>query len=87
MKGFLSLIGITVIVTAFGLILWSFSDNPLDKLYKEERLTTYMEIRKTEGQPKTDLNNVSPASMAISYDAAPIFYFDTEMSCGQPDDD
>ncbi|WP_195914027.1 hypothetical protein [Planomicrobium sp. YIM 101495] len=46
-----------------------------------------MEIRKTEGQPKTDLNNVSPASMAISYDAAPIFYFDTEMSCGQPDDD
>ena len=45
MKGFLSLLGITLIVGAFGLILLSFSDNPLEELKKQERKYAYMETR------------------------------------------
>ncbi|HSP23293.1 MAG TPA: hypothetical protein VLQ20_13305 [Planococcus sp. (in: firmicutes)] len=45
MKGFLSLLGITLIVGAFGLILLSFSDNPLEELKKQERMYAYMETR------------------------------------------
>lgn len=45
MKGFLSLLGITLIVGAFGLILLSFSDNPLEELKKQERMYAYTETR------------------------------------------
>lgn len=45
MKGFLSLLGIALIVGAFGLILLSFSNNPLEELKKQERLNAYMETR------------------------------------------
>lgn len=45
MKGFLSLLGITLIVGAFGLILLSFSNTPLEELKKQERMHAYMETR------------------------------------------
>ena len=45
MKGFLSLLGITLIAGAFGLILLSFYGNPLEKVITQERMYAYIETR------------------------------------------
>lgn len=45
MKGFLSLLGITLIVIAFGLISLSFYGNPLEELKSQERMQVYIETR------------------------------------------
>lgn len=60
MKGFLSLLGITLIVGAFGLILLSFSDNPLEELKKQERMYAYMETRQ---------NHTTDSALSLSADA------------------
>lgn len=48
MKGFLSLLGITLIVGACGLILFSFYGNPLEKVISQERMYAYTETRQND---------------------------------------
>lgn len=55
MKGFLSLLGITLIVAAFGLILLSYSDIPLEELKSQERMNVYMETRQNRTAQDADL--------------------------------
>lgn len=56
MKGFLSLLGITLIVAAFGLILLSYSDIPLEELKSQERMNVYMETRQNHAMKNPDLD-------------------------------
>ena len=66
MKGFLSLLGITLIVGAFGLILLSYSGDPLEELKSQERLYAYMETRQNHPVEETASFNTAavPASTA-----------------------
>ncbi|MDN7229009.1 hypothetical protein QWY22_02140 [Planococcus liqunii] len=68
MKGFLSLLGITLIVGAFGLILLSYSGDPLEDLKSQERLYAYMETRQNHPVEETALSSTSvvPASTAAA---------------------
>lgn len=59
MKGFLSLLGITLIVAAFGLILLSYSDIPLEELKSKERMNVYMETRQNQTASDLDLDFLS----------------------------
>ncbi|HSI67421.1 MAG TPA: hypothetical protein VK947_08405, partial [Planococcus sp. (in: firmicutes)] len=54
MKGLLSLSGITLIVGAMALILFSFTGNPLEDLKNQERLFTYTEIRENYSNEPPD---------------------------------
>ncbi|ALS79848.1 hypothetical protein ACQKDD_03050 [Planococcus kocurii] len=45
MKGFLSFLGITLIVGACGLILLTFYGNPLEKAISQESMYAYTETR------------------------------------------
>lgn len=54
MKGFLSLLGITLIVAAFGLILLTYSDIPLEELKSQERMNVYMETRQNQTAQNTN---------------------------------
>ncbi|ANU14999.1 hypothetical protein B481_2921 [Planococcus halocryophilus Or1] len=45
MKGFLSLLGITLIAGACGLILLTFYNNPLEKAISQESMHAYIETR------------------------------------------
>ncbi|MBT2570602.1 hypothetical protein [Planococcus sp. ISL-110] len=60
MKGFLSLLGITLIVGACGLILLSFSGNPLEKAVSQERMYAYIETR------QNDLPEILPQNQVTS---------------------
>lgn len=91
MKGFLSLLGITLIVGAFGLILLSFYGNPLEELKSQERMYTYMETRENHSIEKTnqDIDELETSSIAS---VAPLKamaandgqdYINLEESCGQ----
>jgi hypothetical protein len=68
MKGFLSLLGITLIVGAFGLILLSYSGNPLEELKSQERLYAYMETRQNHSREEANLFSTAavPVSMAAA---------------------
>lgn len=68
MKGFLSLLGIALIVGAFGLILLSFSNTPLEELKKQERMHAYMETRQ---------NHSADAALSPSANAALGRHFET----------
>lgn len=85
MKGFLSLLGITLIVGAFGLILLSFSDNPLEELKKQERMYAYMETRQNHTADPA-LNLSSEASSGERPETLkPGFSLNTSNSCENPD--
>ncbi|MGH2318927.1 hypothetical protein [Planococcus sp. 4-30] len=69
MKGFLSLLGITLIVGAFGLILLSFYGNPLEKAISQERLYAYIETRQNDLPEIPEQNQVTaeiPAQAAFT---------------------
>lgn len=59
MKGFLSLLGITLIVAAFGLILLTYSDIPLEELKSQERMNVYMETRQSQTAHNLNLDFLS----------------------------
>ncbi|ANU24421.1 hypothetical protein [Planococcus donghaensis] len=48
MKGFLSLLGITLIAGACGLILLTFYNNPLEKAISQESMHAYIETRQNK---------------------------------------
>ena len=81
MKGFLSLLGITLIVGAFGLILLSYSGNPLEELKSQERFYAYMETRQNhaEEEPAAFSSAAAPINMAAA-DQKQQFY-NMEASC------
>ncbi|AIY04281.1 hypothetical protein Plano_0316 [Planococcus sp. PAMC 21323] len=56
MKGFLSLLGITLIAGACGLILLTFYNNPLEKAISRESMHAYIETRQNN-IPKIPLEN------------------------------
>lgn len=64
MKGFLSLLGITLIVGACGLILFSYSGDPLEELKSQERLYAYMETR--QNHPKEETAAFSSPAVPVS---------------------
>ncbi|MBZ5200916.1 hypothetical protein HU147_06765 [Planomicrobium chinense] len=64
MKGFLSLLGITLIVGAFGLILLSYSGDPLEELKSQERLYAYMETR--QNHPAEEIAAFSTTAVPAS---------------------
>jgi len=69
MKGFLSLLGITLIVGAFGLILLSFYGNPLEKAISQERMYAYIETRQNDLPEVPERNQVTteiPAQAAFT---------------------
>ncbi|MBD8015256.1 hypothetical protein QL992_03785 [Microbacterium sp. APC 3898] len=69
MKGFLSLLGITLIVGAFGLILLSFYGNPLEKAISQERMYAYIETRQNDFPEVPERNQVTaeiPAQAAFT---------------------
>lgn len=70
MKGFLSLLGITLIVAAFGLILLSYSDIPLEELKSKERMNVYMETRQNQTAKNPDLDFLLDAADSCSYPVA-----------------
>jgi len=80
MKGFLSLLGITLIVGAFGLILLSYSGNPLEELKSQERLYAYMETRQNHSreEPNTFNTGAVPVSTAASQENP---FHNSEESC------
>lgn len=63
MKGFLSFLGITLITVAFGAILLSFYENPLEDLKVQERQLAYQEMR-ANSTASADVNVVSTMSGA-----------------------
>lgn len=86
MKGFLSLSGITVIVGAMALILFSFIGNPLEDLRNQERLFTYSEIRENYSieQQDTPMFTVNSRSSSALHESSP-FYLASADSCLKPD--
>ncbi|MDN7246676.1 hypothetical protein QWY16_02050 [Planococcus shenhongbingii] len=84
MKGFLSLLGITLIVGAFGLILLSYSGNPLEELKSQERMYAYMETRQNHPTEETEVFNTtaSPVNTATAKNENPYRNFDE--SCEKP---
>jgi hypothetical protein len=84
MKGFLSLLGITLIVGAFGLILLSFSDNPLEELKKQERMYAYTETRQNHS-PDPALSLLDQASAVEHPEMNKFdFYLNNGKSCENP---
>ncbi|WP_416143934.1 hypothetical protein [Planococcus koreensis] len=84
MKGFLSLLGITLIVGAFGLILLSFSDNPLEELKKQERMYAYMETRQNHS-PDPALSFLDQASTSVQPETLELdFSLNIGQSCENP---
>lgn len=80
MKGFLSLLGITLIVGAFGLILLSFYGNPLEKAISQERMYAYIETRQNDLPEVPERNQVTaeiPAQAAFTTTA----FMSMENSC------
>ena len=81
MKGFLSLLGITLIVGAFGLILLSFYGNPLEEVRSQERMYAYIETRQNhsteEGSP---LQKMAAPTTEITLSESDS-YIDLENSC------
>ena len=72
MKGFLSLLGITLIVGACGLILLSFYGNPLEKAISQERMYAYIETRQNDMPEIPQKNQVTaeiPAQAAFTTSA------------------
>jgi hypothetical protein len=66
MKGFLSLLGITLIVAAFGLILLSYSDIPLEELKSQERMNVYMETRQNHAMKNPNLDFLADSADSCS---------------------
>ncbi len=86
MKGFLSLLGITLIVGAFGLILLSFSNTPLEELKKQERMHAYMETRQNHTADHDHEQRLTAESSAIEH-STPVhldFSFTNANSCENP---
>ncbi|MDQ0429709.1 hypothetical protein QOZ98_002537 [Planomicrobium stackebrandtii] len=69
MKGFLSLLGVTLIVGACGLILLSFYGNPLEKVISQERMYAYIETRQNdlpEIPPQNQMTTEIPEQAAFT---------------------
>ncbi|RNF39170.1 hypothetical protein EEX84_10740 [Planococcus salinus] len=78
MKGFLSLLGITLIVGAFGLISLSFYGNPLEELKSQQRMQAYIETRQNHSADSAG-HSVMPVSTAVT--DATMSYFNFTDSC------
>lgn len=92
MKGFLSLLGITIIVGAFGLILLSFYGNPLEEMNSQERMYAYMETRENHSTDNHTIQDLSELETSSVAEAAPLkamakseepSYINLAESCGQ----
>lgn len=85
MKGFLSLSGITLIVGAMAMILFSFTGNPLEDLKNQERLFTYTEIRENYSNESSTTSNFSATISKGStlHESSPL-YFASGDSCSMP---
>ncbi|MCH4826491.1 MAG: hypothetical protein N2C11_05045 [Planococcus sp. (in: firmicutes)] len=59
MKGFLSLLGITLIAGACGLILLTFYNNPLEKAISRESMHAYIETRQNNVPEVTQQNQLA----------------------------
>jgi hypothetical protein len=81
MKGFLSLLGITLIVGAFGLILLTFIVNPLEDWKSEERMHAYIETRQNHSAEATTYNKFTLRSMTATAHEAANFYINLDSSC------
>lgn len=92
MKGFLSLLGITLIVGAFGLILLSFYGNPLEEMNSQERMYAYMETRENHSTENNSIQDRNEPETNSTAEAAPLkamvarddqSYLNLAESCGQ----
>ena len=82
MKGFLSLLGITLIVVAFGLISLSFYGNPLEELKSQQRMQAYIETRQNHSANSGEYQKAMPVNMAVT--SATGLHFNSVPSCERP---
>lgn len=75
MKGFLSLLGITLIVVAFGLISFSFYGNPLEELKSQQRMQAYIETRQNHFPNPAEYPRAIPVNTAATSSATPHFNY------------
>lgn len=81
MKGFLSLLGITLIVGAFGLILLSFYGNPLEEVRSQERMYAYSETRQNHSTDEgSSLQKMAAPAHELALSES-VSYIDLENSC------
>jgi hypothetical protein len=84
MKGFLSLLGITLIVSALGLILLIFIGNPLEDWKSKERMYAYIETRQNHSAEITTHNEFSLEPMIATTHEVTNFYMNIDSSCEKP---
>ncbi|MDN7243251.1 hypothetical protein QWY14_15710 [Planococcus sp. N028] len=84
MKGFLSLLGITLIVGAFGLILFIFIDNPLEEWKSDEKMYAYIETRQNHSAEITTQNASATEPMIATTHKVTNFYMNMDSSCEKP---
>lgn len=80
MKGFLSLLGITLIVAAFGLITFSFYGNPLEELTSQERKYAYNETRQNHAAQTASYSTFDTEDAT----SIAMFSLDSGNSCENP---
>lgn len=83
MKGFLSLLGITLIVGAFGLILLTFIGNPLEDWKSDERMHAYIETRQNHSAEIATYHKFALEPVAAAHEATN-FYINLDNSCENP---
>ncbi|MBU9672423.1 hypothetical protein KQ939_10825 [Planococcus sp. CP5-4] len=81
MKGFLSLLGITLIAAFCGLILLGFYNEPFEDWQNQERLQAYTETRDNLLSEQT--GNIQQA-VAPGRSTHPLLYADASASCPAP---
>jgi|GEM_PF-5761545 len=81
MKGFLSLLGITLIAAFCGLILLGFYNEPFEDWQNQERLQAYTETRDNLLPDQT--GNIQQA-VAPERSTQPLLYADASASCPAP---
>ncbi len=84
MKGFLSLLGIMLIVGAFGLILLSFTHTPLEELKKQERMQAYMETRQNHKADSANRLTTAPSAVEHSPPLQVDYSHTNPRSCENP---
>ncbi|PSL40454.1 hypothetical protein B0H99_105232 [Planomicrobium soli] len=84
MKGFLSLLGITLIVSAFGLILMIFIGNPLEEWKSDERMYAYIEMRQHHSAEIATQSEFALKPIVASAYEITNFYINLDSSCERP---
>ncbi|TWT24730.1 hypothetical protein [Planomicrobium sp. CPCC 101110] len=87
MKGFLSLLGITLIVGAFGLILIIFIDNPLEEWKSDERMYAYIETRQHHSAEIATQNEFGLKPLVAIAHKTTNLYINLDSSCEKPSRD